>query len=194
MAARPEEFRRTLPALSAAVPVTIIFVAVLSIVLTAAGSQGLRLSGAQTRSWIVVIYGLPALPSVVFAFRYRQPMLLTGNVFAIIFFASLGDQFSVAELSGASLLAGAIVLVAAAFGLTRHIAAWIPAPIVQGLIVGAVMPFVASIFSGLSPDQARRVRCPVYVSGASDGGRAARPYRAQACATVPGRITTQPLT
>ena len=150
----------------------------LSIVLTAAGSQGLRLSGAQTSSWIVVIYGLPALPSVVLAFRYRQPMLLTGNVFAIIFFASLGDQFSFAELSGASLLAGAIVLVAAAFGLTRHLAAWIPAPIVQGLIAGAVMPFVASIFSGLSPDQAPRVRCPVYVSGASDSGRATRPYRA----------------
>ena len=150
MASTPEGFRRTLPALGAAVPVTIIFIAVLSIVLTAAGPQGLGLSGAQTSSWIVVIYGLPAIPSVVLAFRYRQPMLLTGNVFAIIFFGSLGDQFSFAELSGASLLAGAIVLVAAASGLTRHLAAWIPAPIVQGLIAGAVMPFVAGMFTGLS--------------------------------------------
>ena len=150
MASQPEGFRRTLPALGAAVPITIIFVAVLSIVLTAAGTRGLRLSGAQTSSWVVAIYGLPALPSIVLAVRYREPLLLTGNVFAIIFFASLGDQFSFAELSGASLLTGAVVLVAAAFGLTRQLAAWIPAPIVQGLIAGAVMPFVAGIFSGLS--------------------------------------------
>jgi benzoate membrane transport protein len=170
VASRQEGFRRTLPALGAAVPVTIIFIAVLSIVLTAAGSQGLRLSGAQTSSWIVVIYGLPAIPSVVLAFRYRQPMLLTGNVFAIIFFASLGDQFSFAELSGASLLAGAIVLVAAALDLTRHLAAWIPAPIVQGLIAGAVMPFVEGIFSGLRTTDERGVavaaRVPAMVGGA----------------------------
>jgi benzoate membrane transport protein len=144
------EFRRTLPALSAAIPIVIIFIAVLSIVLTAAGPRGLGLSAAQTSGWIVVVYGLPALPSLVLTFRYRQPLLLTGNVFAIIFFASLGDQISFRELSGAAFLAGAIVLLIAAFGLTGRLAAWIPAPIIHGLVAGAVVPFVADIFSGLS--------------------------------------------
>jgi benzoate membrane transport protein len=92
MATSSGEFRRTMPALAAALPVTIIFIAVLSIVLTAAGPQGLRLSAAQTSGWIVVVYGLPALPSLVLTFRYRQPILLTGNVFAVIFFASLGTS------------------------------------------------------------------------------------------------------
>lgn len=150
MAKGSAEFRRTLPALGAAVPIVILFVAVLSIVLTAAGPQGLRLSDAQTSGWIVVVYGLPALPSLVLTLRYRQPLLLTGNVFAIIFFASLGDQFSFEELSGAAFLAGAVVLLIAAFGLTGQLAAWIPAPIVHGLVAGAVMPFVADLFSGLS--------------------------------------------
>jgi benzoate membrane transport protein len=144
------ELRRTLPALSSAVPIIILFIAVLSIVLTAAGRQGLRLSDAQTSGWIVVVYGLPALPSVVLSVRYRQPLLLTGNVFAIIFFASLGDQFSFQELSGAALLAGAIVLLIAVLGLTGRLAAWIPAPIVHGLVAGAVIPFVAGIFTGMS--------------------------------------------
>lgn len=150
MAKGSAEFRRTLPAMSAAVPVIILFVAVLSIVLTAAGPQGLGLSDAQTSGWIVVVYGLPAVPSLVLTLRYRQPLLLTGNVFAIIFFASLGDQFSFEELSGAAFLAGAVVLLIAVFGLTGQLAAWIPAPIVHGLVAGAVMPFVADIFSGLS--------------------------------------------
>ena len=147
---RPEDVRRTLPAVGAAVPVIIMFVAVLSIVLTSARPEGLDLTPARMSSWIVAIYGLPAIPSVVLAVRYRQPLLLTGNVFAVILFGSLGSQFSFAELSGASLLAGIVVLLAGAFGLTRHLATWIPAAIIQGLIAGAVMPFVVSVFSGLS--------------------------------------------
>jgi predicted benzoate:H+ symporter BenE len=68
-----EGFGRTLPALGAAVPIVIIFVAVLSIVLTAAGPRGLGLSDAQISGWIVVVYGLPALPSLVLTFRYASP-------------------------------------------------------------------------------------------------------------------------
>jgi benzoate membrane transport protein len=170
MAEGSGEFRRTLPALGAAVPIVIIFVAVLGIVLTAAGPRGLGLSDAQTRGWIVVVYGLPALPSLALTIRYRQPMLLTGNVFAIIFFASLGDQFSFRELSGAAFLAGAVVSLIAVFGLTGQLAASIPAPIVHGLVAGAIMPFVADIFSGLSTvnDQGAAVpaRVPLMVGSA----------------------------
>lgn len=170
MATSSGEFRRTMPALGAAVPVSVIFIAVLSIVLTAAGPQGLGLSAAQTSGWIVVVYGLPALPSLVLTFRYRQPILLTGNVFAVIFFASLGHQFSFQELSGAAFLTGVIVLAVAAFGLTGHLAAWIPAPIVHGLIAGAVLPFVADIFSGLSTVDEQGVavasRVPIMVGAA----------------------------
>jgi benzoate membrane transport protein len=75
----------------------------------------------QTNGWIVVLYGLPAIPSLLLTFRYRQPLLLTGNVFAVIFFASLGDQFSFEELCGAAFLAGAIVLVIALFGLSGQL-------------------------------------------------------------------------
>jgi benzoate membrane transport protein len=170
MAKGSGEFRRTLPALSAAVPVIIIFVAVLSIVLTAAGPRGLALSDAEISGWIVVVYGLPALPSLVLTIRYRQPMLLTGNVFAVIFFASLGGQFSFRELSGAAFLAGAVVSLISVFGLTGRLAAWIPAPIVHGLVAGAVMPFVADVFSGMSTvnDQGLNVaaRVPIMVGSA----------------------------
>jgi benzoate membrane transport protein len=145
-----EELRRTLPALIAGLTVTIVFLAVLSIVLTAAGPHGMGLSERQTSGWIALIYGLPMLPSLVLTLRYRMPLLLTGNIFALIFFVSLGDRIGFPELAGASILAGAIVLLTAVFGLTGQLAAWIPAPIVQGLIAGAVMPFVINIFSALS--------------------------------------------
>jgi benzoate membrane transport protein len=133
----------------AGITVTIVFLAVLSIVLTAAGPRGLGLSDRRTSGWIALLYGLPMIPSLVLTLRYRMPLLLTGNVFAIIFFVTIGDRVTFAELVGASMLAGAIVLVTAILGLTGQLARWIPAPIVQGLIAGAVMPFVVDVFSAL---------------------------------------------
>jgi benzoate membrane transport protein len=162
MAERASGSRGWLPALIASIPVTIVFFAVLGIVLTAAGPEGLGLTDAQTTSWIAVLYGLPTLLALVMTVRYRQPLLLTGNIFAIIFFVSLGDRVSYPDLAGASMLAGAIVLVAAIFKLTDRIAAWIPAPIVYGLIAGAVMPFVVNVFTSLSTTEGD-VRIPVEI-------------------------------
>jgi benzoate membrane transport protein len=147
---RTGELRRTLPALIASIPITIVYFAVLGIILTAAGPDGLDLTAGQTSGWIAVLYGLPTLIALVLTVRFRQPLLITGNIFAIIFFVSLGDRISFPELAGASMLAGAIVLAAAVFGLTGRIAEWIPTPIVHGLIAGAVMPFVVDIFTSLS--------------------------------------------
>jgi benzoate membrane transport protein len=149
VATRSRELHRSVPALVAGVTVTIVFLAVLSIVLTAAGPDGMSLSARRTSGWIALLYGLPMLPSLVLSLRYRIPLLLTGNVFAIIFFVTLGGRVTFEEIAGASMLAGAIVLLTAILGLTGQLARWIPAPIVQGLIAGAVMPFVVDVFSAL---------------------------------------------
>jgi len=57
---RRAELRRSFGPLIASIPVTIIFFAVLGIVLTAAGPKGLDLDD-ETSSWIVVLYGLPTV-------------------------------------------------------------------------------------------------------------------------------------
>jgi benzoate membrane transport protein len=155
------------PALAAGFTVAIVFAAVLSIVLTAAGPGGLRLTDRQTSGWIALIYGLPMIPSLILTLRYRMPLLLTGNVFALIFFASLGDRVSFPDLSGAAILAGAIVLLTTILGLTDRIARWIPSPIVQGLIAGAVLPFVVGIFSALDTgDPANGIDLSIMVGAA----------------------------
>jgi benzoate membrane transport protein len=140
-----------LPALIAGATVAIVFLAVLSIMLTAAGPAGLDLSDDRTSGWIVVVYGLPMIPSLVLTLRHRVPLLLTGNIFALIFFVSLGHRVGFAELVGASMVAGAVILVTAILGVTGQLARWIPMPIVNGLIAGAVMPFVIDLFTSLSP-------------------------------------------
>jgi len=157
-----EELRRTLPALIAGLTVGIVFLAVLSIVLTAAGPHGLGLSERRTSGWIALLYGLPMIPSLILTLRHRMPLLLTGNVFALIFFTTLGDRIRFPELAAASILAGAIVLVTAMLGLTGRLATWIPAPIVQGVIAGAVIPFLVRIFTSLSTSGGARV--PIMVA------------------------------
>lgn len=142
-----DTLRRWLPTLGTAIPLLILPIAILSIPLAAA--QEMDLSEAETSSWILAVYGLPGLLGLVLAIRYRQPLLLTGNVFVLIFIASLGGQLSYPELVGASVVAGASVLLISALGLTDWLAGWIPAPIVLGLLAGAVMPFVSGIFTSL---------------------------------------------
>lgn len=147
MRLRSDTLRRWLPALSTAIPLIILPIAILSIPLAAA--QEMDLSEAETSSWILAVYGLPGLLGLVLAIRYRQPLLLTGNVFVLIFIASLGGQLSYPEIVGASIVAGAGVLLISALGLTDWLVGWIPAPIVMGLLAGAVMPFVSGIFTSL---------------------------------------------
>ncbi len=84
---RSETLRRWLPALGASIPLTIFPIAVLSLPLAAA--QEMRLSAAQTTSWILTLYGLSGLLGLVLTILYRQPLLLSGNVFVLIFIASL---------------------------------------------------------------------------------------------------------
>jgi benzoate membrane transport protein len=144
---RSETLQRWLPALGTAIPLIIFPIAVLSLPLAAA--QEMRLSAAETTSWILVLYGLPGLWGLVLTIRYRQPLLLTGNIFVLIFIASLGGRLSYPELVGASIVAGASIVLLSALGLTGRLAAWIPAPIVLGLLAGAVMPFVSDIFTSL---------------------------------------------
>ncbi len=136
-----------LPAITVSVRTTILFIAVLSLPLTA--SESLQLSGGQTTSWILVLYGLTGLFGLVIAIYYRQPIVFTGNIFALIFIVSLGNEFSFPELMGAFIATGVFVLLVSILGLTEKLAAWIPAPVIFGLLAGAIMPFVSNIFSAL---------------------------------------------
>jgi benzoate membrane transport protein len=119
----------------------------MTIPLTAA--QVLGLSQAETSSWIMALYGLAALLSLILTVIYRQPLLLTGNIFFVIFINGLEGQLSYPELTGASIIAGVAVMLIGILGLTKRLASWIPFPIMFGLLAGAVLPFVLNIFNTL---------------------------------------------
>ena len=137
-----------LPTIGAAIRIIVIMVTVLSIPLTA--SVVLKLSPVETSSWILSLYGFAALLSLVLTLVYRQPLLLTGNIFFVIFINGLEGQISYPELIGASVVAGAALTLISLLGLTRRLTDLIPGPIIFGLLAGAVLPFVSDIFGTVS--------------------------------------------
>ena len=136
-----------LATVAAVVRSIVIFVAVLSIPLAAAKTLGL--TERETGSWILAGYGLPGLLGLVMTLVTRKPLVFSGNIFFILFIAQLGTQLSYAELIGAAIVAGGVVLLIGILGLTERITSWIPMPIVYGLLAGAVLPFVMGLFRAI---------------------------------------------
>jgi len=138
-----------LAAISLGLSVVVLFVAVLSIPL--AISDELGLTPGETTAWIIGIYGVAGVSALVLALRYHQPLAVTGNIFILLFIASLGTEMSWAELVGAAMVAGAVVLLLGPLGLTGRLSVWLPGAIVFGLLAGAVLPFTVEMFTEL-PD------------------------------------------
>lgn len=143
--------------MGAALSLVVIFLAVLAIPLDAAAELGL--SAGETTAWIMAGYGIPSVLALLLAFRFRQPLMLTGNIFVLILVSRLGTEFRWAELIGATVIAGVVVLALGSTGLLHRLSVWLPAPIVFGLLAGAVLPFFVEMFSELDNE-------PVMVGGA----------------------------
>jgi benzoate membrane transport protein len=136
--------RNLLPALTMSVPIAVIFVGALSLALAAALDMGL--TERQTAGLIVGLFGIPGVLSLLVTYVYRQPLLVVWNTGGVVFLATQIDQFTYAEITGAVLVSGLAVLAIGAFGFSRHLARWVPAPLVSGVIAGLVMPFVVRVF------------------------------------------------
>ena len=117
-------------------------------------AQQLNLAGGQLTAWVMAIYTFPCVLGMILSLHYRQPLLLTGNIFVLIFIVSLQGRVTFAELAGASMVAGAAVVAITALGLAEHLAQVIPEPVVVGLLAGSTLPFVAGIFTVMGSEPA----------------------------------------
>ena len=122
-----------------------LFVSALSLPLAA--SESLGLTDRELVGWILALYAVPGVLTVVITARSRQPILYTGNIFLLIFVVSLGAELPWPELVGAAVVAGLVVLVIGPLGITAWVARWLPAPIVYGVLAGAVLHFFVDLFT-----------------------------------------------
>ena len=141
-----------LQAVTMAIPIVIFCIAALAIALTGAVQMGL--SDRETASLILALYGIPGVLGLVLTLMYRLPLLMAWNTSSIIFLASLTGESSYAEMIGATMVAGLLLFLLGLLGLSTRVTAYIPAPIVYGLLAGLIMPYVVAAFTESGRDVA----------------------------------------
>ncbi len=105
------------------------------------GANEAGLSAAQTASWIFGIYVFGGLISLVLALYYKMPITGAWSIPGAVLVAGALQDFTFAEMVGAYLAAGLLVLLLGVSGLVRKVAAWLPFPIIMAMIAGALIRF-----------------------------------------------------
>lgn len=117
-------------------------------------SQQLGLSTAQTSSWIFIVWFAGAVSTIAMSLYFRQPIPITWTIPGLIYLGTLADRFSFAEIVGANLIAGLLLLVLGALGVGGRIMSWLPLPIIMGMFGGSILGYVTRVVAATVEDVA----------------------------------------
>ena len=117
-------------------------------------SQQLGLSTAQTSSWIFIVWFAGAVSTIAMSLYFRQPIPITWTIPGLIYLGTLADRFSFAEIVGANLIAGVLLLVLGALGVGGRIMSWLPLPIIMGMFGGSILGYVTRVVAATVEDVA----------------------------------------
>jgi benzoate membrane transport protein len=115
-------------------------------------SQQLNLTVAQTGSWIFIVWMSGAIVSIALSLRFRQPIPITWTIPGLVYLGALGERFTFAELAGANLVAGVLLLVLGLVGVGGRLMRWLPLPIVMGMFAGSILPYVLRMVAATVDD------------------------------------------
>ena len=112
----------------------------------------LRLSADETASWILIVWVTSAAASICASLLYRIPIPITWTIPGIIYLGALAGRFSYAEIVGANLLAGVVMVALGALGFGKRIMTWLPFPIVMGMFAGSILEYGTRLVSATVED------------------------------------------
>jgi benzoate membrane transport protein len=117
-------------------------------------STQLGLSTAQTSSWIFIVWFSGAVATIAMSLTFRQPIPITWTIPGLIYLGTLADRFTFAELVGANLVAGVLLLVLGLAGIGGRIMRWLPLPVIMGMFAGSILGYVVRMVSATVEDVA----------------------------------------
>jgi len=130
----------------------------------------LRLSAGETASWILIVWVTSAAASISASLFYRIPIPITWTIPGIIYLGALAGRFSYAEIVGANLLAGVLMIALGALGIGKRIMTWLPFPIVMGMFAGSILEYGVRLVSATVQDVVVAGTCVLcYLAGRSVG-------------------------
>jgi benzoate membrane transport protein len=109
----------------------------------------LRLSPQAAASWFFITFMTSAVGSLILTIRHRIPIPVGWSMPGLVFLASAGDRYDHAEIAGACLIAGAMVVALGLLGAGERLMRWLPLSIVMGMFAGNVLGVVGGAFTHL---------------------------------------------
>src|SRR5262245_31136000 len=111
----------------------------LAIVL-ATGTRG-GLSEAQIASWVFGVLFLNGILSIGYSLAWRQPLVFFWTIPGTVLIGPALGHLSLAEVVGAYIVTGLLMIALGALGLVRRAMAAVPMPIVMGMVAGVFLQF-----------------------------------------------------
>jgi benzoate membrane transport protein len=115
-------------------------------------SGQLGLTTAQSSSWMFIVWFSGALASIALSLCYRQPIPITWTIPGLVYLGTLASKYTIAEMIGANLVAGVLIIVLGLFGIGARIMAWLPLPIVMGMFAGTIVDYLTQLVKATVAD------------------------------------------
>lgn len=115
-------------------------------------SSELGLSTAQSSSWMFIVWFTGAVASIALSLRFRQPIPITWTIPGLVYLGALSGQYGYAEMVGANLLAGVLIVALGIAGVGARIMAWLPLPIIMGMFAGSILGYMTRMVSATVSD------------------------------------------
>ena len=115
-------------------------------------SGQLGLTTAQSSSWMFIVWFSGAVASIGLSLSYRQPIPITWTIPGLVYLGTLAGKYSLAEMVGANLVAGVLIIVLGVLGVGARIMAWLPLPIVMGMFAGSILEYMTRMVGSTVSD------------------------------------------
>jgi benzoate membrane transport protein len=109
-------------------------------IILATGTRG-GLTEAQLASWVFGSLFFNGLMSVGYSLAYRQPLAFFWTIPGTVLIGPALGHLSFAEVVGAYIVTGLLMMALGALGLVRRAMAALPMPIVMGMVAGVFLQF-----------------------------------------------------
>lgn len=120
-------------------------------IILSVGSQG-GLSEAQLASWLFGAFFVNGLLTILFCWLYRQPLAFFWTIPGTVLVGPALTHLSFAEVIGAYIATGLLVLLLGASGWVHRAMQAVPMPIVIGMVAGVFLRFGLDLVRALHQD------------------------------------------
>ena len=103
-------------------------------------------------SWLTIIFIVGGVLTLIFALYYRQPVQFAFSIPAVAIIGNALQRYPFSDILGAVLISGIIVLLLGLTGLFKRVLKYVPIPVIQGMIAGALVTYGIAIIKSITND------------------------------------------